>query len=157
MSENRVIGRDGRLPWRLPDDMRRFKDLTLGHPVVMGRKTWDTMTGPLVGRRNIVVTRNPELRIADVEVVHSLEEALRLTGGEGEVFIAGGEHIYAASLPVADRLYLTVVHTTVDGDARFPTFSTDEWSLVEQHRHDSDERHAYPFTFHTFDRRRSTN
>ena len=157
MAENRVIGRDGRLPWRLPDDMRRFKRLTLGHPVVMGRKTWDTMKGPLVGRRNIVVTRNPRLRIEGVDVVHSIEQALQLTRGEDEVFIAGGERIYAAALPIADRLYLTIVHTTTDGDARFPSFPMDEWTLVEEHRHDGDEHHPYPFTFRTFDRRRSTD
>jgi len=157
MAENRVIGRDGRLPWRLPDDLRRFKRLTLGHPVVMGRKTWDTMNGPLVGRRNIVVTRNPHLRIQGADVVHGLDQALQLTRGENEVFIAGGEQIYAAALPIADRLYLTIVHTTTDGDARFPSFPIDEWTLVEEHRHDGDEHHAYPFTFRTFDRRRSTD
>lgn len=155
MAENRVIGRDGSLPWRLPDDMRRFKQLTMGHPVIMGRKTWDTMDAPLMGRRNIVVTRNRELQIEGADVVHGLDEALRLVENGDEVFVAGGEQIYAAALPGANRLYLTVVHATVDGDVRFPSFAPEDWVLHEALRHERDERHAHAFTFYTYHRRRS--
>jgi dihydrofolate reductase len=153
MAENRVIGRDGHLPWRLPADMRRFKMLTTGHTVIMGRKTWESMDGPLPNRRNIVVTRNRAFVAEGSEVVHDLERALALAEGEQQVFIAGGEAIYAAMLPRADRIYLTVVHAVVDGDTFFPQFESSEWDLVDDRRFESDARHAHPYSFRMYIRR----
>lgn len=155
MAENRVIGKDGRVPWRLPADMKHFKTLTTGHTVVMGRKTFETLDRPLVNRRNVVVTHNPDYHAAGAEVVHSLAAALDLAAGDDEVFVAGGEEIYRLALPRADRIYLTVVHATVDGDAHFPDFDLAEWRLVGEERYESDERHAFAFTFRRHDRHRT--
>lgn len=152
MAENRVIGRNNTLPWHLPADIKRFKALTTGHSVIMGRKTFDTIGKPLSRRRNIVLTRLAEWRSAGVEVVHDLEQALALTRQEKEVFVAGGEDIYRQALPVADRIYLTVVHAAIAGDAHFPEFSPTEWTLIEEERHPVDERHAYPFSFRRYGR-----
>lgn len=155
MAENRVIGRDGDVPWYLPADLRFFKRLTLGHTVVMGRRTFDSIgRRPLIGRRNIVVTRQPRFGASGVEVAHSLPQALELAEGEQDVFIAGGADIYRIALPIADRLYLTVVHAEVDGDVRFPEFDTADWELVSETRFEADERHEHAFSFRRYDRRR---
>ena len=155
MAENRVIGRDGDVPWHLPADLRFFKRLTLGHTVVMGRKTFDSIgRRPLLGRRNIVVTRQPRFAASGVEVAHSLSQALQLADGEQEVFVAGGSDIYRLALPIADRLYLTVVHADVDGDVRFPEFDASEWELASETRFEADERHEYAFSFRRYDRRK---
>ena len=153
MAENRVIGRDNALPWRLPSDMKHFKELTIGHTVIMGRKTYDSMGQPLVERRNVVISRDPDLAYDGAEVVSSLDDALGLAAGEQEVFVAGGAEIYRLALPRADRLYLTVVHTTVEGDTHFPQFDTEEWQLAEDVRHESDERHQCAFSFRLYHRR----
>lgn len=153
MAENRVIGRGNALPWRLPRDMRRFKELTMGHAVVMGRTTYETLEGALPGRRNIVLSRSPELRCEGAEVVATLDEALGLAADDDEVFVAGGAEVYRAALPRADRLYLTVVHTEVSGDTFFPPFDESEWVLRADERHERDERHAYAFSFRTYERR----
>ena len=153
MSENRVIGRGGGLPWHLPDDMKHFQQLTTGHTVIMGRKTFESMDGPLPDRRNIVITRQSDYAPSGAEVAHSLDEALRLAGN-GDCFVSGGEEIYRLALPVADRLYLTVVHAEVDGDVRFPQFNTESWQIVSEQPHPSDERHAHAFTFQLYERAR---
>jgi dihydrofolate reductase len=155
MSENRVIGRDGDLPWRLPRDMHRFKTLTTGHPVIMGRKTFETLTKPLPNRHNIVVTANRSYVAVGADVTHSLDAALALVEDDAEVFIAGGGEIYRLALPIADRIYLTVVHGTFEGNARFPEFSMEAWRLAEDIRYESDQRHAYPFSFRLYLRRTS--
>lgn len=152
MSENRVIGAAGGLPWHLPLDMRHFKAVTTGHSVVMGRKTFETLPAPLSNRRNIVVTRDPSYRADGADVVHSLEEALGLVADETEVFIAGGAEIYRAALPRADRLYLTLVHASVTGDTHFPAFDERAWRLVHDERHDRDERHPHAFSFRLYER-----
>lgn len=154
MAENRVIGRGGTLPWRLPDDQRFFKRLTLDHTVVMGRKTFEEIRHPLANRRNVVISRDPDFRPAGVTVVPSLREALALGATEREVFVIGGAQIYDLALPVADRLYLTVVHADVEGDVRFPPFDQSAWVLEAEEHHPADERHAYPFTFRTYTRLR---
>jgi dihydrofolate reductase len=156
MAENRVIGRDGGLPWRLPADMRRFKHLTMGHPIVMGRRTYDTLPGPLSGRRNVIVTRSPAYHPAGIEVVHSFDAALDHLEARDEVFIAGGEQIYRLALPQADRIYLTLVHAVIEGDTRFPPFAIDTWRLVEDLRFAADERHGYDFSFRRYERRATT-
>jgi len=153
MAENRVIGRGDALPWRLPSDMQRFKRLTMGHAVVMGRATYETLDGPLPGRRNIVISRSSERRYEGAEVVAALEEALHLAGDDDEVFIAGGAEIYRLALPRADRLYLTVVHADVAGDTYFPPFDESEWRLQADERHESDARHAHAFSFRLYERR----
>jgi dihydrofolate reductase len=154
MAENRVIGRDNAVPWHLPADLRHFRHLTLGHPVIMGRKTFDSIARrPLAGRRNIVLSRDPAYRPAGVEVVDTLERALELVRGEDEVFVVGGAELYRRALPLADRLYLTLVHAQVGGDVRFPQFELAEWRLVEEERHAADERHPFAFTFRRYDRR----
>ncbi len=149
-AENRVIGRDGDLPWRLPDDLRRFKRLTRGHAVIMGRRTWESLRGrPLPERRNLVVTR-ATIDVPGVETFRSLEAALASVADDPEPFVIGGEALYAAALPHADRVYLTVVHAEVAGDAFFPEVDWSGWKLVEDEPHPADERHAHDFHFRTF-------
>lgn len=125
MADNRVIGKDGALPWRLSDDLKRFKALTMGHPIVMGRKTWDSIGRPLSGRTNIVLTRDPAFRAEGASVAHSFEAALEAASaaeGGDEVFVIGGEAVYREALGRCDRIYLTEVRGAFDGDARFPEF-----------------------------------
>jgi dihydrofolate reductase len=152
MAENRVIGRGSALPWRLPADTKRFKALTMGHPVIMGRKTFDTIRRPLSGRRNIVITRDRAWTTAGVEVVHNLGDALRLAAGGAEAFVAGGAEIYRLALPHATRLDLTLVHARVDGDAFFPEFSPSDWALVSDEHHVADAKHAFAFSFQRYER-----
>lgn len=124
-SENRVIGKDGKIPWHFSDDFRRFKARTIGHPIIMGRKTHESIGRPLPGRTNIVVTRDPSREIQGCIVVASLTEALEkaIKLEDEEIFIVGGGQIYTEALPVADRLYLTLIHTIIDGDAFFPEYT----------------------------------
>ena len=155
MSENRVIGRQGGLPWRLPRDLAHFKKLTLDHTVIMGRKTFEEVRRPLANRRNVVITRHREFRPHGVTVVPSLEEALALGATEREVFVIGGGEIYRLALPRADRLYLTVVHAQVEGDTTFPEFDSAAWALEEEEHHPADEKNAFPMTFRTYSRIRA--
>ena len=152
MSQNRVIGRDGSLPWHLPTDLARFKSITTGHTVIMGRKTFESVGKPLPNRRTIIITRNNDYQCADVFIAHSLDEALDHAAHEDEVFILGGETVYRIALPRADRLYLTIIHATIEGDTYFPNLDFDDWKLVEDERHESDERHAYAFSFRRYER-----
>lgn len=157
-AENGVIGRRGQLPWRLPADLQHFKALTLGHPIVMGRRTFDSIGKALPGRPNLVLTSHPAWPApAGVLVAHSLPEALALAaaqpGGE-EICVIGGGEIYRQALPAADVVHLTEVHTTVpDGDAFFPTLSPTEWREETRQRHPADERHAVAYSFVTLRRR----
>ena len=152
MSENRVIGRDGGLPWHLPKDLQHFKKLTVDHTVIMGRKTFDEIKHPLDNRRNVVVSRNPDFQPRGATVVPSLDEALALGATEREVFVIGGGEIFRLALPRADWLYLTIVHASVEGDTYFPSFDATAWALEEEERHEADEKHAYAFTFRTYSR-----
>lgn len=147
LARNRVIGRAGALPWHLPDDLRQFKTRTLGRPVVMGRKTWESIGRALPGRLNLVVTRQPGYRAPAAEVVPDLDGALARAAGEGpdEVCIIGGGELYAAALPRADELVLTHVEAEVEGDAFFPAIDLSSWQAVEESAHPVDERHAHPF------------
>lgn len=154
MAENRVIGKNGRLPWHLPDEIKHFKTLTVDHTVIMGRKTYDEVGRPLPKRRNVVISRNPGFRPTGVSVVPSLDEALALGATEAEVFVIGGGQIYALALPRADRLYLTEVHAPFDGDTVFPSFDQMAWTLDAEAFHPSDERHVVPFTVRTYSRLR---
>jgi dihydrofolate reductase len=139
VADNGVIGRQGDLPWRLRTDLRRFKALTMGHTVIAGRTTHESIVsrlgGPLPGRRTIVVSRNPDYAAAGCEVVMSLEEAFGKAAGETEVFIIGGAELYAAALSRADRIYLTTVHAQPDGDAFFPHWERSPWRQVSRETH----------------------
>jgi len=152
MDENRVIGRANALPWRLPNDLRRFRRLTTGHAVIMGRRNYESIGRPLPERRNIVITRQPGYSAPGCQVVHSLEQALAAAGEDPEIFIIGGAEIYAQALPRAARLYLTLVHAAVAGDVRFPPFDQGEWREIERERHEADDRHPYPYSFVVLER-----
>jgi dihydrofolate reductase len=151
-SENGVIGADGNLPWRLSDDLRHFKAVTMGKPVVMGRKTWDSIGRPLPGRQNIVITRQAAFEAPGCDVVASTEEAVAVAGDAGEIMVIGGSQVYAAFLPAADRVYLTRVHAAVDGDAHFPSLDEEAWRLVSDEEHAADDRNEYDFSFRVYER-----
>ncbi len=151
-SKNRVIGKDNQLPWRLPDDLRRFKAITAGYPVIMGRKTFESIGKPLPQRENIVITRQKDFRPAGVQVAGSLEEAIELCGSASEVFIIGGAEIYRLALSRTDRIYLTSVESEIEGDAYFPDWSGEGFVPISEEKHAADERHALPFSFLVLDR-----
>lgn len=157
MTADRVIGRDNTLPWRLPADLRRFKRLTLGHHLVVGRKTWESIGRPLPGRKMVVITRQRDFRADGVEVVHSVDDALAVAreNGEDEVFIAGGEEIYRQTLARAHRLYLTRVHATIEGDAFFPECDAAAWTEVEREDRAADEKNPHAFSFITYEASRN--
>jgi dihydrofolate reductase len=144
---NGVIGRDGSIPWRLPEDMRRFKALTMGHPIVMGRKTWDSFPKkPLPGRSNIVVTHQPDWREEGAVAAASPQEAIRVAAAENAaIFVIGGAEIYRAILPVATRIELTEIHQAFDGDAHFPALDTAAWRETAREDHATPEGLRYSF------------
>ena len=144
-ARNGVIGRDNRLPWRLPADLAYFKKVTMGHPVIMGRCTWESIGRPLPGRRNIVVSRNPRYEAPGATVVRSLDEAWREAEGAEEACVIGGTSLFEEALPVADRIHLTEVEAEVPGDTWFPAFDRSGWTEREVARQPRDERHEYPF------------
>ena len=150
-TEAGVIGKNNALIWHLPDDLKRFKQLTLGKPIVMGRKTYDAIGKPLPGRHNIVITRQI-IEIAGCTVVHSLEQALRAAGDVEECCIIGGAEIYRQALPLTQRIELTRVQASLDGDAYFPSLDPYAWRQVFREEHAADERHEYAFTFLTLER-----
>ncbi|MBX3239741.1 MAG: dihydrofolate reductase [Chitinophagaceae bacterium] len=157
-AENNAIGKDNNLLWRLPNDMKFFKNTTWGMPVIMGRKTYLSLSGePLPGRYNIVVSRQHDHGIhrSDVTVVESTQEALEKAKETDckEVFIAGGGQIYDAYLPVADKIYITRVHAVLEGDTFFPVFSEDQWQKVYELNFDADEKHTYSYSFQTWVRK----
>ena len=155
MAENNAIGFENRLLYRLSSDLRRFKELTSGHTVIMGRKTFDSLPkGALPNRRNIVLTRQQDLSIPGVEIFHSLPEALEACKADAEVFIMGGEAVYTEGLAHADRLYLTHVHNTpAQADAFFPAISEAEWTATETVRFEADEKNECPYSFTTYVRK----
>lgn len=153
MADNRVIGRDNALPWRLPADLAHFKRLTMGKPIVMGRRTWESLPGLLPHRTHVVVTRNRDYVAKGAAVVHGVDEALALVGDADEVMIIGGAQLYRQTLPLASRMYLTLVHDVIAGDALFPDYSPDDWQEVMREAHPADEQHRLGYTFVTLDRR----
>jgi len=150
--ENNGIGRDNQLLCHLPADLKHFKDLTIGFPVVMGRKTFDSIQKPLIKRRNIVISRQ-EMEIPGCEVVHSIEEALQKCEAEEKVAIVGGATIYQQSLDVINTIYLTRIHHKFEGDAYFPEVSTNEWKLVKSNFRNADEKNLYSHTFEVWERK----
>lgn len=152
MARSGVIGRGSALPWHLPADLRRFKALTLGKPILMGRRTHQSIGRVLPGRDNLVLTRAHDWRAAGVTVVHSVEEALQRVGAGAELAVIGGAEVYRLTLPLARRIYLTQVLADVEGDTFFPQFSRSEWREVESSDYPADERHAYAMKFVTLER-----
>jgi len=153
LSRNRVIGRDNRLPWHISDDLKRFKALTLGHTVIMGRRTYESIGRPLPGRDNIVVTRSQNFSAPGCRVADSLEAALAAVSADGDVFVIGGAQIYALALPLADRLQLTEVDVELEGDAYFPDFDRSPWLEVSRESHSIQDPHPYRYDFVTYERR----
>lgn len=149
MAQNRVIGRKGTMPWDLPEDRRRFREITWGHPVIMGRKTFESIGRPLPGRKNIVLTRQPEFRAEGCLVLHDMQSALDACAGSDELFIIGGGELYREALPLAERIYLTVVHGEVEGDVLFPELPAGEFREVERR----EVRDALPCDFVIYERR----
>lgn len=150
MDENRLIGADGALPWRLPDDMRWFRQQTMGKPVIMGRKTYQSIPAkfrPLPGRHNIVLTRDETYTADGATVVHSVAAALDAAGDVAEIIIGGGAQIYAAFWPLTNRLYLTLVNGRFTGDTHFPAYDPANWQETFRQHHPADDRHAHAFTW----------
>ena len=151
-AENNVIGRDNGLVWRLSADLKRFKALTTGHTILMGRKTYESVGKALPNRRNIVISRNPDYRAEGCEVVLGVEEALELTKGEDEVFVTGGGTIYKELWDKADRLYLTVVHQECEGDTVIPPVDPGKWKEMSREEHQADEKNECDYTFINYER-----
>jgi len=152
MDKNRVIGFDGGLPWHLSSDLKYFRDITMGKPIIMGRKTYESIGRALPGRRNIVVTRNPAFKAPGCDVVVSLEAAVHLVEDVPEVMMIGGASLYLETLPVADQLYLTEVHAEVEGDTRFPEIEPQHWQEVSRTEFSADEKNEYDYSFVIYDR-----
>ena len=153
VAENGVIGDKNTLLWHISEDLKHFKAVTTGHPVIMGRKTYESLGRPLPNRTNVVITRQ-QVEIPGCRVVHSLGEAVALFPGDDEVFVIGGAQIYGEALPAADRFYLTRVHRAYEGDTRFPEWDAAEWRLVGSESFPCGDRYEYPFTFETYERKR---
>ena len=153
MARNRVIGADGRIPWHLPEELKRFKHLTLGHHLIMGRKTWESVGRALPGRTSVIVTRQRGYRAPGAKVVHSLDEAIAACGSDDEIFVIGGAELYSQSLPLAGRLYLTTVDAEVAGDTFMPEITAGEWRDVSTEEFAADERHRHSFRCVTYERR----
>ena len=147
MAENRVIGNNNRLPWHLPADLRHFKQLTLGKPILMGRKTWESLPGLLPNRHHLVMTRDRDYRAEHCTIVHSMDEMLNAVRGASELMVVGGADLYTLMLPLADRLYMTLVHAKVDGDTRFPEIDLSQWNEIERVKYPADEKNRVPYSF----------
>ena len=158
MAENRVIGVNNNLPWYLPDDLRYFKAITMGKPIIMGRKTLESIGKPLPGRTNIIISRNPELEADGCSVVSTLEDAVELSenisliDGATEAIVIGGGQIYALALPLVDRIYLTQVHAEINGDAWFPKFDRSDWQEVGRETFYAEGENPYDYSFVVLDR-----
>jgi len=153
VADNGAIGKDNALLWRLPDDLKHFKAITMGKPIVMGRKTYDSIGRPLPGRSNIVISRQLNLAIPGCIVVASLADAMKAAGDVAEVTIIGGADIYRQILPSADIVYLTRVHASIEGDVFFPALADSQWRETHREDHAADQRHVYAFSFVTLERK----
>ena len=153
VADSGVIGRDNALPWHLPEDLKRFKRLTMGKPMIMGRKTFESIGKPLPGRLNIVVTRDTNYQHEGVAVVHGIDQALEAAAGAPEVMVIGGADLFRLFLPHAGRVHLTRVHGSIEGDVTWPALDIRQWEVIESERHEQDERHAYAMTFEVWEKR----
>jgi dihydrofolate reductase len=154
VASNGVIGREGGLPWHLPADLKHFKRTTMGHHLIIGRRTWEEVGLPLPGRTMVVVTRSRNFAPDGVCVVRSVEEALALASSDEEPFIGGGAQIYRIALArdLVDRIYLTRIHSEIEGDTIFPEIDLDAWRLVSEEHHEADKKNKYPYSFLVYDR-----
>jgi dihydrofolate reductase len=152
MARNRVIGADGAIPWHLPDELKEFKRLTMGHHIIMGRKTWESIGRPLPGRTSVIVTRQRGYSAPGAVVADSLDAAIEACGADSEIFVIGGAELYTQALPRASRLYVTTVEAAIAGDTRMPEFDAGEWREVAATRHPADPRHSYAFRQATYER-----
>ena len=153
VSENGVIGNDGGLPWRLSADLRRFRRVTMGHHLIMGRLTYDSLGRPLPGRTSVVISRTASYSDPAIKTARSLEHAIELAAGDDQPFVTGGAQIFSLALPYVQRLYVTKVHAHVDGDVFFPEPDWTLWQLTESEEHVADEKNQYDYSFQTFQRR----
>ena len=153
MARNRVIGADGGIPWHLPEELKRFKNLTLGHHIIMGRKTWESIGRLLPGRTTVIVTRQRSYRVPGARIAHSLDEAIAACGADDEIFVIGGAELYAQALARAGRLYLTTVDAEVAGDTIMPEYDARDWREVSAVSFAADERHRYSFRCVTYERK----
>nr|WP_018955093.1 type 3 dihydrofolate reductase [Thioalkalivibrio sulfidiphilus] len=153
VDRNRLIGRNNQLPWHLPADLAFFKRTTMGAPMLMGRKTWESIGRPLPGRTSIVITRDPDYRAEGAIVVHSIEEGIAAAGDAPELFVIGGAKLFVDTLPLADRLYLTQINHAFEGDTWFPEIG-DAWREISREAHGPDEKNAYGYAFITLERDR---
>lgn len=150
-SENNVIGYNNKLLWHLPKDFQRFKKITTGHPIIMGRKTFESLPGILPGRQHIIISRNTDLSISKCDVVNTLEKAIQLAYTMSKTpFIIGGGEIYKQAMEVAHQIEITRVHTQLDGDTFLPVIDTSQWKLVKEEFHAKDAKHQYDFSFLTY-------
>jgi dihydrofolate reductase len=150
-STNNALGKDNQLVWHLPDDFKRFKTLTSGHYIIMGRKTFESFPKPLPNRTHVIITRQKDYQVPDgCIVVPSLEKAVEISPKNEEVFIIGGGEIYKQSIDIADKVELTRVHTSVEADTFFPEINPEKWNIIFEEHHEKDEKHAFDFTFQTF-------
>lgn len=148
-ADNNVIGKDNELVWYMPADLKHFKNTTIGHYIIMGRKTFESQKKPLPGRTSIIITRNKDYKAEDCYVVHSLEEAYKIgkENNQEEVFILGGAEIYKMALTSADKMYLTEIKASFEGDTFFPEINRSEWKEIKREEHDPDEKNPYPYAF----------
>lgn len=153
MDRNRLIGNNNALPWRLPADLAFFKQTTLGKPVLMGRKTWESIGRALPGRRNIVITRNADFKPEGGETANSIESALALVEGHPEAMLMGGANLYQQTIDIADVLYITEINHVFDGDAWFPEIDSAHWKEVSREEHQADEKNPYDYAFVKYLRR----
>lgn len=154
ITENNIIGRQNGLPWHLPADLKYFREKTTGHHIVMGRKTFESIGGgrPLPNRTSIIITNQNDYKAEGCLIAHSMEEAISLAKNETELFIIGGRQIYEQSLPIADLMYITRIHKTIEGDTFFPEFSSDQWKLKESNFRAADEKNNYDMSFQVFEK-----
>jgi dihydrofolate reductase len=152
MASNRVIGINNTLPWHLPADFKHFKAVTMGKPILMGRKTYESIGHPLPGRTNIIITHNPSYVAEGCHVVNSIEQALTLTEDDAEVMVIGGASFYQQTLPIAQRIYLTIIHHDFKGDAHFVEYDESIWREVERVDYQPDEKNRYPYSFLTLEK-----
>jgi dihydrofolate reductase len=152
MAKNRIIGANGKIPWHLPNELQLFKSVTMGHHIIMGRKTYESIGRLLPGRTTVIVTRQKDYAIAGAKMAHTLDEAVALCAGDSEIFIIGGGELYRAALPKADRIYLTVVDAEPAGDTKMPELDAAQWRVHGVQRYGRDDRHAHDYRFEIHDR-----
>jgi len=155
ITKNNIIGRDNGMPWHLPADLKYFRERTTGHHIVMGRKTFESIGGgrPLPNRVSIIITKQKDYKAEGCLIAHSLEEAIEIAKDENELFIIGGKQIYEQSLALANKMYITRIHTSIDGDTSFPQYDENQWEMTSYTEREADEKNVYPLSFLVFDKK----